>query len=513
MDSDTRRKIEETVLCILKKTNLEEMTEFKVREMTSEQLGIELSDTEYKSFVRSVIESFLMSATEPEGNAEQEPMETNVREEQGARLKKEASEDGGRLICKLSSRRSVVINDFKERTYVSIRDFYQKDGKQIRAPRGISLPVEQWATFKKSVPAIEEAIKKLESKLRSELESKQTEHCKQAEDTSNSLNDFAPQELATVETSRYDGKNYPFWAQQMELLLKQLKVKYVLFQPRPSSTLGPEATSEEIAHSKAAEQKWVNDDLVCRRRILNALSDDLFYLYSKKTMTARELWEDLKHMYLFEQFGTDRTLVKKYIEFEMLEGRPILEQVMEFNRIADSIVNSGMTVEEKFHVSVIISKLPSSWKDVYIKLLCEEHLPFSMLMDRLKVEEESRIGGNQRVPFNLTSDLPGKSVPRQRDKKPRSMQWKRPEVETNGRVTCHACGKKGHIASHCRYRSRKDDWEANDKKHKGNGSLPASVEVNISEKAFDREANEKQHDGDGSMRTSVEFNVSERAAE
>lgn len=101
MDFDARRKIEETVLCILKKTNLEEMTEFKVREMTSEQLGIELSDTEHKSFVRSVIESFLLSATEPEGNAVQEPMETNVREEQGARLKKEASEDGGRLICKV----------------------------------------------------------------------------------------------------------------------------------------------------------------------------------------------------------------------------------------------------------------------------------------------------------------------------------------------------------------------------------------------------------------------------
>lgn len=31
---------------------------------------------------------------------------------------------------------------------------------------GISLPTEQWATFKKSVPAIEEAVKKMESKIR-----------------------------------------------------------------------------------------------------------------------------------------------------------------------------------------------------------------------------------------------------------------------------------------------------------------------------------------------------------
>ncbi|KAL6290502.1 hypothetical protein ACE6H2_008012 [Prunus campanulata] len=495
MDSESRRKIEDTVLGILRRTNLEEMTEFKVRELTSEQLGIDFSDTEHKSFVRSVIERFLLSAPEPEVNAREELMETNVQEEQGTRSKKEVNEDGHRVICKLSNRKTVVINDFKEKTYVSFREFCQKDGKQLPTAKGISLPTEQWETFKKSVPAIEEAVKKMESKIRSELDSKRTENGKQAEDgkqtgdgvqtedMSNSLNCIAPQQLVTIETSRFDGKNYPFWAEQMVLLLKQLKIAYVLFEPCPSSMLGPEASSEEIAHSKAADRKWVNDDSVCRRGILNALSDDLFYLYSKKTMTAKELWEDLKLIYLYEQFGTDRTRVKKYIEFVMLEGKSIVEQVENFNRLADSIVGSGMMIEEKFHVSVIISKLPPSWKDVCIKLMREEHLPFAMLMESLRVEEEMRIRENQGAPFNLVGDLARKYAPRQRDMKPRSMQWKRQELETNGKVICQVCGKKGHISQHCRYRNRKDDKEGNDKEHEGNGSMPASMEVNMSERA------------------------------
>lgn len=43
--------------------------------------------------------------------------------------------------------------------------------------------------------------------------------------------------------------------------------------------------------------------------------------------------------------------------------------------------------------------------------------------------------------------------------------------------------------------------------------MPASVEVNMSEKADDREANDKKLEENGSMPTSVEVNVSERAAE
>ncbi|KAM5555673.1 hypothetical protein ABKV19_023544 [Rosa sericea] len=445
----------------------------------------------------------------------------------------------------LSVRRNVVIHDFRGKTLVSIREFYKKGGKELPSARGISLPAEQWTTFKNSVPAIEEAIKKMESKLRSEIDSKrtedgketvngkqtegskqteggketedgkqvedgkriedgkdgkqseaskriedgeqngdgkQTEDARQSEDMSASLNGVAPREFFSIETCRFNGKNYPIWAQQMEFLLKQLKIAYVLFVSCPVITLGPEPSTEEIAQAKAAEQQWRNDDSVCRRSILNALSDDLLNLYSRRTTTAKELWEDLKQLHLYEKFGTKRSLVKKYMEFQMPEGRPVLEQIQEFNNIADSIVASGMAVEEKFHVSAVISKLPPSWKDVSIKLMSEEHLPFAKLMDRLRFEEDLHTREQQGLPINHVGNPPVKPIPRMRDMKQRNMQWKRSDPEIDGRVICQFCGKKGHISQNCRYNNkRKFTKDVNDESH--DGSMP--MEVNMLEGTVD----------------------------
>ena len=57
METETRRKVEEMVLDILKKSNIEEATEFTIRVAASERLGIDLSDSPSRHFVRTVVES------------------------------------------------------------------------------------------------------------------------------------------------------------------------------------------------------------------------------------------------------------------------------------------------------------------------------------------------------------------------------------------------------------------------------------------------------------------------
>lgn len=295
---------------------------------------------------------------------------------------------------------------------------------------------------------------------------------------SDSATDVPPYEPRVV-IDRLDGKNYQGWVQQMELLLKQLKIAYVLNKPCPSVTLGPEASTGEITQAKAAEQKWKIDDYMCCRNILNSLSDHLFSLYSKKTMTAKELWEELKLVYLYEEYGTKRSQVKKYIEFQMVEEKSIVEQVQEINNIADSIVAAGMMVEEKFHVSVVISKLPPSWKNICVKLMCEEYLPFWMLMNRLGVEEELRNQGNGKMPNPAGNHPPDKDVSRMRNPKPYFLHSKKRELETDNRVVCHTCGRKGHISQHCRSKTWRRDKEFLEKRNGDNRSLPATTEVNM----------------------------------
>jgi len=61
MEIVTTQKIEETVKSILSESDMDQMTEFKLRLDASAKLGIDLSGTNHKKLVRDVLEVFLLS--------------------------------------------------------------------------------------------------------------------------------------------------------------------------------------------------------------------------------------------------------------------------------------------------------------------------------------------------------------------------------------------------------------------------------------------------------------------
>ncbi|XP_043716038.1 RNA polymerase II transcriptional coactivator KELP-like [Telopea speciosissima] len=180
MEPETQRELEETVLEILRNADMNEMTESKVRTMAAEKLGIDLSGPAPKRFVRKVVESFLLSKEQDDQHAtgagadeEKKEVEEEEDDDEGGEEKrkptisaKEYDDEGDLIICRLSNKRRVTIQDFRGKSLVSIREYYEKDGKQLPSSKGISLTAEQWSAFSKAVPAVEEAIKKMESRLR-----------------------------------------------------------------------------------------------------------------------------------------------------------------------------------------------------------------------------------------------------------------------------------------------------------------------------------------------------------
>ncbi|KAG0539109.1 hypothetical protein BDA96_03G294200 [Sorghum bicolor] len=180
MDEATKKKVEAAVLEILRGSDMESVTEYKVRKAAADRLGIDLSTPDRKLFVRGVVEEYLRSlssqeeaeAEEEQGGAgreskdkeqEEEEEEEDDEEEEGkGGGKREYDDQGDLILCRLSNKRRVTLSEFKGRSLVSIREFYVKDGKEMPSAKGISMTMEQWEAFCNAVPAIEDAIKKFE---------------------------------------------------------------------------------------------------------------------------------------------------------------------------------------------------------------------------------------------------------------------------------------------------------------------------------------------------------------
>ncbi|KAF6136164.1 hypothetical protein GIB67_001573 [Kingdonia uniflora] len=140
-------QIEETVIEILKNSDMDEMTEFKVRKMAGEKLGFDLSGAQNKQFIRTIVESFLLSQQPPQQSQTKQTLQALEEEdedddddddddEKPKVSPKEYDDDGDLIICRLSNKRRVTVQDFKGKTLVSIREYYDKDGKQCPSSKG-----------------------------------------------------------------------------------------------------------------------------------------------------------------------------------------------------------------------------------------------------------------------------------------------------------------------------------------------------------------------------------------
>ncbi|KAL5750136.1 hypothetical protein ACOSP7_024739 [Xanthoceras sorbifolium] len=166
MKPETKARIEETVREILEKSDMSETTEYQIRKQASNKLGLDLSQSEYKAFVRHVVNSFLEEQEEKSKQQEDQEENDQVEEaEEEVNVDGEYDDEGNLIVCKLSDKRRVTIQDFRGKTLVSIREYYRKDGKELPSSKGISLTEEQWSVLKTNVSAIEKAVQKMESQI------------------------------------------------------------------------------------------------------------------------------------------------------------------------------------------------------------------------------------------------------------------------------------------------------------------------------------------------------------
>ncbi|CAJ2651716.1 unnamed protein product [Trifolium pratense] len=151
-----------------------------------------------------------------------------------------------------------------------------------------------------------------------------------------------------------------------------------------------EQLKEKALQLEIDRQLWIDNDYVCKNYIINGLEDDL-YDYYRTYNTTSDVWEALSKKYDTEEAGVKKYAVSRYLKYQMVYERSVEVQSHELQKIAHEIITEGMPLHEQFQISVIIDKLPPSWKD-FKNQLRHKTKKFSIegLITRLRIEEESR---------------------------------------------------------------------------------------------------------------------------
>lgn len=70
-------------------------------------------------------------------------------------------DDEGNPFWEISNTRRVGISEFKGVCMISIREYYEKNGKLLHGKKGISMPVDQYAALLKLLPSISGKLREM----------------------------------------------------------------------------------------------------------------------------------------------------------------------------------------------------------------------------------------------------------------------------------------------------------------------------------------------------------------
>ena len=244
---------------------------------------------------------------------------------------------------------------------------------------------------------------------------------------------------------RFSGANFRRWQSKAKLWLNDLKLFWVISAPKPLPVVCEDAV-----------RRWEDANTSAIGRLLAVLSDTLFDSYRSYTI-AGELWEELENKYSATDYGNESFLVEKYMTFQMVESRSIVEQAHEVQLMVRDLGQYDTVLPEKFQVNMLLAKLPTSWRDFGTALRRRrEVITVTELVSQLNVEEQSRksaaASSSVQADVNVAEvkKKPQNNMPKKNNNfvPKKTTQFKRNLQE----IECYVCGKTGHTARFCRER-------------------------------------------------------------
>ncbi|XP_070007571.1 uncharacterized protein LOC142165387 [Nicotiana tabacum] len=208
-----------------------------------------------------------------------------------------------------------------------------------------------------------------------------------------------------------DGNNYKRWSQKLLIFFEQLEVDYVLFNKPPANVVADSSNANTIVvdDDDDAKKKFENDNKTVRGHLLNHMSNPLFYLFINYK-SAKVIWDSLEKKYGVDNAGKKKYVVRKWIKFQMVDDKPIMEQFHEYENLTADVLNEGTKMCDILQANVLFEKFPPSWSDYRNQLKHKKkNITLQELIRHMRTEEanlqpetRTKYGGKAPVQANLT---------------------------------------------------------------------------------------------------------------
>jgi hypothetical protein len=287
--------------------------------------------------------------------------------------------------------------------------------------------------------------------------------------TTSSLASFALP--SGISLQKLNGANWTHWSQTFEALLTIQEAEDIITVD----------TNPDPANIGAAQ--W--DSLMKRGNAYLCLytDQDVYSLVASDAQfpSFKSKWDALKALYSGQEGSTSVfNMWIALVQTKFDDASPLALQLAKLNELQVALANANMGVTETRYSLILLNTLPSSYETVATILLASgpaTSLKPSNISARV-INEEGRWSGPS-ASLNAAARAPIKSSDKGKGKK-----------RDHSTLTCHYCGKKGHIQPDCHKKNRDDAEKAKKDGASGSGQKAANSHVLVPNTASIKEVDE-----------------------
>nr|GEZ85349.1 hypothetical protein [Tanacetum cinerariifolium] len=245
--------------------------------------------------------------------------------------------------------------------------------------------------------------------------------------------------------AKFEGQDFRRWQKKMHFLLTTLKVVYVL------STPGSGHNIQTQIHCSKSEFYPIVD-----------------FGRTTEILRSESEYTTLRFI-LNEDASSKKFLVSNFMNYKIVDTRPVMEQFHEMLRILGQYVQHNLMMDEAISVAVIIDKLPPSWKDFKHSLKHKkEELNWVQLGSHIRIEEglrnqelDNNPKGKNQIGSSSVNMVEGDGAKNSKNNKNNKHKRKfngggDKSANKKSTLVCWKCNKPGHMKKDCRSRKSND---------------------------------------------------------